>query len=293
MTDKPLPFVSIIIPSFNDNARLELAVEAIEGQNYPGDFEILVVDNGSDEVPQLDTSRSTLLHEAAPGSYNARNKALGVAKGDYFAFTDSDCIPDKDWLRKGIEALLSNPDAGLVGGRVQIFPQNVENAEIAELFDMAIGFPQAHYIANGHYAATANMFTRKTVFDTVGNFRGDLKSGGDADWGKRVHAAGFPLIYEADALVLHPARASHAEIVKKVRRTTGGERDRNPSWGKALRFAAALALPPHQRMANAFRLPDQPLRRRTAVAGYALLINWLHSLERLRLQFTGKESNRS
>ncbi|MEO1520488.1 MAG: glycosyltransferase family A protein, partial [Cyanobacteria bacterium J06633_2] len=44
------PFVSVIIPVFNDSARLFRCLKALEKQTYPSDrHEIIVIDNGSDE----------------------------------------------------------------------------------------------------------------------------------------------------------------------------------------------------------------------------------------------------
>ena len=50
MTDSNFPFVSVIIPVYNDFLRLRICLKALENQSYPKDlFEIIAVDNGSDE----------------------------------------------------------------------------------------------------------------------------------------------------------------------------------------------------------------------------------------------------
>ena len=81
----------------------------------------------------------SILSESRPGSYAARNKALSIAKGNIIAFTDSDCIPDKDWLKNGVDALKSN-NVSRIGGAVEVFAG--ESPNIAEVYDLIFAFPQ-------------------------------------------------------------------------------------------------------------------------------------------------------
>ena len=101
--------VSVIIPVYNDAERLKLCLDALARQTYPGDrYEVIVVDNGSQQDPELVTSRYeqvTLAHEACRGSYAARNTGLALARGDVLAFTNSDCIPAADWIEHGVARL--------------------------------------------------------------------------------------------------------------------------------------------------------------------------------------------
>jgi glycosyltransferase involved in cell wall biosynthesis len=286
------PLVSVIIPVFNDQERLTIALTALENQSYPGPYEILVVDNGSTELPVV-TGRARLLSETRPGSYNARNRALKEAGGEVIAFTDSDCIPATDWLEAGVNALRANPAAGLIGGKVILFAEDAVHPTLAEAFEMATGFPQKHYVVNGHYAATANVFTRREVLKDVGFFDGTLKSGGDAEWGNRVFEAGYALAYDDRVIIRHPARSSHAEIARKVRRTTGGERDRRPGVGNMLRFSIRHLFPPRRRLCAIFRMSEMGVGLRLRLLCYAIYINWLHSFERVRLQLSGIGSDRS
>lgn len=111
------PFVSIIIPVYNDNDFLKVCLAALTKQTYSKDhFEIIVVDNNSTEDVSQITNRFeqvTLTHESIAGSYIARNKGLSLAKGEIIAFTDADCIPQSDWLEKGIATLTQRPNIGL------------------------------------------------------------------------------------------------------------------------------------------------------------------------------------
>ncbi|MHB1261318.1 MAG: glycosyltransferase family 2 protein [Thermoplasmatota archaeon] len=223
------PFLSVIVPVYNDVARLRLLLEALRVQTYPaGRFEVLVVDNASTEDVQ-GTVRAAgppfvALHEGRPGSYAARNRALAQAQGEVLAFTDGDCIPAPDWLERGVAALEADPSAGLVAGRIEVFPRG-RRRTLVERYEMVYAFPQERFAREQHFGATANVFTRRAVMDRVGPFNAALKSGGDREWGQRVHAAGLPVVYAADVVVRHPARRTFREYEGKVRRIVGGMRD--------------------------------------------------------------------
>lgn len=291
------PDVSVIVPVYQDKASLARCLDHLLAQDYGGRAKIIVVDNAitfslehfAERYPTIE-----FLWEPMPGSYHARNKGLTAADTPVLAFTDADCTPEPSWLREGVKALLQDDGIGLVGGRVAIRPRAADTPTVAELFEMIVAFPQKTYVEREHFAATANMFTRRVLFDLVGPFNGALKSGGDADWGTRVAAAGYRLVYADDAVVGHPARATNAEILAKLRRTVGGERDRHPEWHHCLRFVLRYLVPPRKRLMAALTFEDAMLspHQRVAVMGYCVLVNWACAAHRLRLQLSGAASDR-
>jgi GT2 family glycosyltransferase len=218
--------VSVIIPVYNDSERLKLCLEALERQSYPRKlYKVIVVNNHPAESldgPVARFSQAILIRESLPGSYRARNRGLSRARGEVIAFTDSDCIPNRDWLEKGVAALLEVPNCGLVGGKIQIFFRDPEHPTAVELYQMITAFPQQRYIEADKYGATANLFTFRSVIDQVGFFDDTLESGGDVEWGRRVFSAGYKLVYADDCRVAHPARRSLKELHQMFARVTGG-----------------------------------------------------------------------
>jgi glycosyltransferase involved in cell wall biosynthesis len=96
---------SIIIPTYEDWPRLQMCLDALAAQTMPADqFEVLVANNNrTPEVPgdlRLPPN-TTVIWAEKPGSYAARNVAMGKGAGKIFFFTDSDCIPDREWVRLG------------------------------------------------------------------------------------------------------------------------------------------------------------------------------------------------
>jgi glycosyltransferase involved in cell wall biosynthesis len=222
--------VSVIIPCFGHSSFLPKCLAALRQQSYPADrYEVIVIDNSDGSSP-LDLSsfpETRVEYEAQPGSYAARNKGIGVARGQIFAFTDADCVPLRDWIENGVTLLLSLKCPGVIGGRIQITFRDSTAPSILELFEAAVSFRQDAFITHRHFAATANMFASREVFERVGLFNSRLKSVGDWEWGQRVFQNNIPQRFCDNVVVEHPARATlHALKVKEVR-LAGGRVDVN------------------------------------------------------------------
>ena len=222
-----LPRVSIVIPVWNGAATIDACLDAIEAQTYPRELiQLIVVDNGSTDTTLAMLARRTmltLLHEPQPGSYSARNLGLTVASGDYLAFTDADCQPEPRWLASAVAAAQTNPGAGVVGGRIELFSTDGDS-ELCRAYENLLSFDQQNYIRHGH-CATANWLSPRALIESLGGFDARLKSGGDFELSQRVRGSGHTLLYCAEMVVRHPCRGSFAGLLSKRRRTTGGQ------WG--------------------------------------------------------------
>ena len=285
--------VSVVVPVFNDFDRLRACLQALEAQTWPlAALEVLVVDNGSagDIRPVVAPYGFVrLLVEPRPGSYSARNRALGEVRGDVLAFTDVDCLPDRRWLEQGVEALRRAGPMSIVGGRVEVFAEDAQRETWAEEFEIALGFSQQLYIETKHYCATANLFTTPQVFARVGPFNDTLKSGGDQEWGRRAHAAGVRFVYAEGALIRHPARRTLGELLRKRARLVGGHldiaRSQHPEWLAFSRVLLKACLPPVMRVVRAHRAGDGSWSRDARLFAVGTLLQaWsVRELVRLRL----------
>jgi glycosyltransferase involved in cell wall biosynthesis len=217
-------YVSIIIPTYKDWARLALCVKALAQQTYPVElFEVVIVNNNpNDRVPENFwlPGNCTIIAEKKTGSYAARNAALQIAKGEIIAFTDSDCIPDKDWIRNAVAYLRGHESCSRIAGHIAIFSDS-PRATLGDKYEMLYAFPQEMYTQKYKAGVTGNMFTYRKVFDAVGPFNEKLFSAGDLAWGKAAHLAGYPVHYVENVVVKHPAR-SLKELIKKEKRVGGG-----------------------------------------------------------------------
>ncbi|ARV61979.1 glycosyl transferase family 2 [Nostocales cyanobacterium HT-58-2] len=293
------PFISVIIPVFNDTKRLKICLEALKNQTYPQSFyEVLVVDNASDSKENIaevvaEFTQASYAYESLPGSYAARNTGISLAKGEVIAFTDADCVPSPDWLEKGVKHLLQVPNCGLVAGKIKIFFKDKERVTPIELYESMTAFPQKQLLEQRHYGATANLFTFRSVLEQVGFFDAHLKSNGDLDWGQRVFVHGYKQVYADDTCVNHPARHSWEELYKRTIRLAGGaydlqNRKEHSLMKRNLKFFINLAInlvPPLIFILNTFldsRL--QGVEQKLKVCMVMFFVRYVSAWEFLRLK---------
>jgi len=223
MPDTPttnLPGISVVVPSYNSEGCIRQLLDGLVNIDYPKDkLEIIVVDNNSTDKTKeiIKQYPVTLLEETSiQSSYAARNKGIKHANNDLLAFTDADCIPEKQWLKEGAEALRYE-NADLVGGKVEFILS--ENATAAQIYD-SITHMQAEVSIKNKTAPTANLFTKTSLFDKIGMFA-EVKSGEDFQWTSKASSQQFRLVYSEKAIVKHPAR-NLKELLKKTFRTGSG-----------------------------------------------------------------------
>ena len=110
--------VSVVIPVHNSAQYVERCIGALLDQSLPpAQFEVLVVDNNSTdrsaELVRRYEPGVRFLREDRQGAYAARNRGIRAARGRVIAFTDPDCIPDRQWLRQALNALSAGADVVL------------------------------------------------------------------------------------------------------------------------------------------------------------------------------------
>lgn len=302
MENSDYPFVSVIIPVFNDAERLKICLNALAKQTYPDShYEVIVSDNGSDDAAQVKAvvgnfQFATYTQELTPGSYAARNKALSLAKGDAIAFTDSDCIPNPDWLEQGIYHLSHTPNCGEVVGKVTLFFRDPQKPTPVELYESVTAFQQEDYLRKFHGGATANVFTRHQVVKKVGGFNEQLKSNGDLEWGRRVFEAGYEQIYAPDVEVKHPARYAWKQLNQRTIRLAGGVYDlhvrpKGSFFARQKMLARLLwedLIPPVNFTINTFKNSQlKHWRDRAIVSLVFFYVRYLSAWEKMRINLGG------
>ena len=289
------PTISVIVPVWNDSERVIACVDALKNQSLDNRlFEIIVVDNGSSdntyEVLQQ-VNEITLLKETKPGSYAARNKAIVAARGNLLAFTDSDCLPDINWLEELVTCINSSTNIGVVAGEIEFFKAEKDNVEQEALaFESMFSMNQKKYAEEG-LCITAKWCYRKEEIVAQTGFRTDLKSGGDHDMAKKIVASGLEVKYCKDAKVLHPAR-NNLELLKKRRRVIGGTWDKSSGKFKEVVMLINSCKLFLKRFYKAISASNYPIYQKTLIVKVLFKILWVSISEIFSLSF-GKESKRS
>lgn len=284
---------SIIVPVYEQWDLVPALLSCIRKQTYtPDDVEVILVDNGSTvaDIPSDLPQNAKVFSCALAGSYAARNRGADEARGEWLVFTDADCRPVPDWLARLNEEIRRNTDAvALVAGAVDVVPDGAQ-PNLYEIYDMVRGIPQARYVRRG-YGATANLAVLKTQFDRLGGFDGSRYSGGDAEFCRRARDGGLEIVYAADAVVRHPARATWHELATKARRVKGGQLAAGPAKRRFIWHAVTL-LPPVRESCYLLQNSQYSLMDRLlAIAVQHRL--WLVELaELVRLSMGGRQERR-
>lgn len=216
----PAPRVSIIIPHLNTPEALVRCLQSLSIQTLDhGDFEILVIDNGS--RMSLDPVAAAwpevkFLREPTPGPGPARNLGVRHAAADILAFIDADCRADRGWLQAAVDAVAADPRRP-AGGDVRVDFRDPAHVSGLEAFEAVFSFRQKMYIRRKHFSGAGNLACTRATFAAVGDFAGIEKSE-DVDWGLRATAAGHPPRYVGAMRIFHPARQSLAALHKRWER---------------------------------------------------------------------------
>lgn len=227
--------VSVIIPSYKDDERLNKCIRAIDNQTYPKDnFEVIIVNNAPSQDIEITVSHSlnlSIFLEKTPGSYAARNLGAANAKGDILAFTDSDCIPESSWLMNAVE-MFSDGTISLLGGKIQVYKEK-KGQTAAFIYEKKLAFNQKENVKRG-ISVTANLFMRNSVFHSLSGFREGI-SGGDAELTRKATSNGYNLVFGEEVVVRHPARKKVKEILTKEIRVSAGLYSRAEKEGRQFR----------------------------------------------------------
>jgi GT2 family glycosyltransferase len=249
------PLVSIVVPTRNQFGFLQRCVESvIEKTQYPA-YEIIIIDNASDDdeaCRYLDAiesreaelgSRLRVLRQPGPFNFSAMNNAAArIARGDYLLLLNNDTAALHDnWLDEMMGHAV-RPDVGIVGAKL-LFPDGkVQHAGVI----LGMRGPAEHPFINrapedrGYFGRAqlvqdlsavtgACLLVRKSVYEQVGGLdEGDFKvSYNDIDLCLKVREAGLRVVFTPFALLLHEGSASQRGKVETA-----------PDEAKLKRFAA-------------------------------------------------------
>lgn len=174
----PLPLVSLIMPVYNRESYLAVAIESVLYQTYPN-WELLIWDDGSTdrslEIAQgyaQQDDRVRVIATPHQGTVRALQAAYGAAKGTYIGQVDSDDALDWRTLELTVPVLESQTQVGMVytdyweinaGGQVQGLGQRCQVPYSPER--LLIDFMTFHF-----------RLLRRCVYEQVGGFRGEFES---------------------------------------------------------------------------------------------------------------------
>ncbi|MGI8437670.1 MAG: glycosyltransferase [Chthoniobacterales bacterium] len=201
------PPVSVIVCSYNGAKTLAACLDSLGRIDYP-DYEVILVDDGStDDTAQIAARFPHIryIHQTNHGLSHARNTGAAAARGEIFAYTDSDCMADRDWLYYLVGTLRSGKYAGVGGPNVSPPSTNWVQACVAA----APGGPSHVLLTDtvAEHIPGCNMAWYRWAFESVGGFDVEYhKAGDDVDFCWRVQQAGHEIAFSPTAIVWHYRR---------------------------------------------------------------------------------------
>ena len=213
---KRTPKVSVIVCSYNGGKTLGDCLRALDQVRYP-DFEIVLVDDGSKDNTQeivktwlAQRKGGNLPHfinyvQKNMGLSFARNEGARISSGEIIAYTDSDCMPDPDWLYYLVCTITSGDYAGVGGPNISPPAVNWIQAAVAA----SPGGPSHVLLTDlvAEHVPGCNMAFWRWAFDSVGGFDSEYrKAGDDVDFCWRLQTQGGVVAFSPSAIVWHYRR---------------------------------------------------------------------------------------
>jgi len=183
------PSVAVIIPVRNEVANIQSLLEGLNSQTYKGEFEIIIVDDHSDDgtkelVKEFieDKPRVRLISlQSDYGKKNGLTKGVSSTTAKIILTIDGDCQAPKTWVEVMVHSFQEQTQ--FISGPVTFIKEqglfnNLQSIEFASLMGSGaalIGWGKP-LMANG-----ANMGFRKSAFEVVEGFEGnqEIASGDD------------------------------------------------------------------------------------------------------------------
>jgi GT2 family glycosyltransferase len=230
----PPPTVTVVVPHYDDEARLELVLAALEHQDHPpGLMQVVVADDGSPRpptMPRWSRHPSPLLVRQPDLGFRAgaaRNLGAAVGEGEVLVFLDGDTVPAPDFVRRLTSWPARLPDALAVGLRHHVDLGSWEPSRLTSWLlgggggvDAPRALDDPAWLADGYretkslldaddrsyrFVLSAVLACGRRLFDELGGFDPRFVGYGGEDWefAFRAFNAGAVLVHEPLAVAWH------------------------------------------------------------------------------------------
>jgi glycosyltransferase involved in cell wall biosynthesis len=180
--------VSIVTPSYNQSQYIEETIRSVLSQDYP-EIEYIIIDGGStdgtvDIIKRYEHQLSFWVSERDQGQTEAINKGFARAKGDVFAWINSDDTYEPGAVSAAIKYLQEHPDVGMVYGDCNFINNG---GKVIGQFDAAQ--TNYHLIRRGYvHIPQQTMFFRADLWNQVGPLDPSFYFAMDYDLWTRISA---------------------------------------------------------------------------------------------------------
>jgi len=234
-----VPFVSVIIPTYNRADLLPHTLDSFTAQDYPHDrYEIIVSDNNSADSTQeivgryAGNSRVSVkyIFEKRQGVHYARNSAAKQACGDILYFTDDDMVADPKLLHELVKVFDLFPEVGCATGLILPLFQKDPPAWVRRcLWNKYLSLteknkPEELIVSKNDLVYSCHQAIRREPFFQSGGFNPENTAGiwiGDGETGLniKIKYLGYKFAYTSKSIIHHmipPSRTTLGYLIKRI-----------------------------------------------------------------------------
>jgi GT2 family glycosyltransferase len=216
--------ISVVVVTWNRRDLLHACLQSLTRQNLNQPFDVVVVDNGSDDgspemvLKEYTKSTSFRLHlirnPQNRGFCEANNQGFAASNTEFVALLNNDAVAEPDWLDKLSAAFDGPPDIGMSASKILVYedPRRIDKAG-------HLIYPDGQNRGRGSGELDAGQYDRveevlwpdgcaamyrRAMLDEIGGFDEDFFAyADDAELGLRARIAGWKCLYVPSAVVRH------------------------------------------------------------------------------------------
>jgi O-antigen biosynthesis protein len=217
LPDTAEPSLSIVVVTHNHAARSLACLRSI-AQHGPAMAEVIIVDNASSDetssmLGRIDGAK-TIQNDENVGFLRACNQAVAEASGSFLVLLNNDALLLPGSIEAALRTLDRDPAVGVVGGRVIALDGSLQEAGSIIWRDGSCkGYgrgddanaPEYRFRRDVHFVSGAFFLTRRQLWEDLDGFDEAFVPAyyEDADYCMRARSAGWRIVFEPDAVVVH------------------------------------------------------------------------------------------
>ncbi len=223
--------VTIVIPCLNEEHYIERCLASIRSQDFPSErLGVFVVDGMSTDGTR-DRIRPFLAEKEDgctihlidnPDRFTPRALNLGIqaSDSDVVIILGAHAELKEDFVRRNLEVLNEQPEAGCVGGVIENVNENTTAEVIARAMKSPFGVGNARFRTGGKAGfvdTVAFGAYRREVFETAGLFDEDLVRNQDDEFNYRIQQRGFKVYFDPSIRSKYYVRGSFGKLFRQYR----------------------------------------------------------------------------
>ncbi len=200
------PFISVVIPAYNEEKYLPECLESVKNQNYPKDkYEIIIANNNSkDRTAEIaQKAGAKVINESKQGHVFALNTGMHATSGELIAVTDADTRVSPNWLDT-IARVFQDEEVVAVTGSAYYNSGSKMSEYLGKIsYSMFVRF---HFALRKPHLTGLNLAVRKSAFMNIKGLDTRYETFSDLELGLRIKKVGKVVFCEELLVASSPRR---------------------------------------------------------------------------------------